>query len=1514
MDSGAEEATQAMREAGYDHTSPIVLAEEAAELLFDADEASAVADYEPRNSQEAEAAVRRLGQLFDDLPGSISRALDAASGSGNLLSSDRLQGISEMVQNADDAGASEVRLLLRPTDLLVSHNGNPVRLHHVLGFATPWLTTKSDDANTIGRFGIGLMTLRALSTTIEVHCAPYHVRLGEPTISQIDEPTLPLGFAEAGWTTLRIPIAEGTVNSTDIEKWLDRWDDGALLFLRHVCQVTLLSRAGETIRELALSRSDYEEIAVEETTLVDTVARHRAEASDGRSWLVYSAETPTPAGISRARKETDSKTPISVALPLQPVQNGGVYAGLPVAPTRLSLFTSAQFDPLTSRLGFADTDWNRALVPVVAEFWLHAALDLFQVDPQVAWHAMPTWEAIEEDSPSSLVERIELEIVDQATLELASRLSFHVPGQGSICLSELAVEAKPLEEIITEIETASLAGLPAALPSEFRDRYGRWRIVLEDWASAGADLPEQVSVEQALDLLEDETRPADVTIALTAVALNEDLSERLLELRCVIASDGRHLVPPSGDSPEAIAAEVTPLADQLGVVTLLHGSHLSPVKTARAVLEWLKECGALIDGSDDRAVVHRLAAAGRSGRQLGETLTDEQVQALRDAFELMDPAEWRALGNDVGRAISLDGYTYDGDHYGEVSVRPMDAYLPRAIDRERDSFAVAAERTPGLKWLNDEYLNTLRSPRGRRGIGAQRFLRLLGAALAPRLRQHPELRRRFSDPRLGLRRTVRPAPQERTRALLDRNATYTLQDYDSPDLQAVIDDIATERRKRQRQRRAGALLATLGRAWERNLSDFAEVESAYDHNVWQMTGQIRAFWLWQAGDVPWLDDASGTPRRPIELQIRTPGNAAIHDYDSSDYLHRDLNHQNLREVLNAIGVSGGPNRSGLVDMLRRLRDESEEVGLPAIGLKQEVAALYGALAHDLGATASHSDLPPVQLRSEFQQGRGLVLTDLGWLPPSSIFGGPPIFGTYGAFAPPVADAEPLWQALNLKEPSPDDCLRVIHRIARKRSGPDSEDETILLETLRALASHYGRGNTVEGRRLARLVLWTSKGWVRDRPVFATNDPVLAKGLWDQLSIWDPGGDLEQFRSLLDPLRVEEIQAVDAEVVDPVLAYEDPEATDLFRSALSLLAEDLARNDSQLVQAMKVTWDDLLGFDVSVHPSLSLRVPVVSAGARRAYTSEADAKLDISQGKMFVRNVSVLPRVDGGGRALASVFSGSMRRLAQAWRAACDRAEDGLQARRLELAQQRANREQAEMELDVGGLTDSFRIMTETNRAGRKRSAQRSETARRQDARARGVAALGSPRRLVDTGSLTIVDPRGRIEKGTKTVRPQKDKGGNLVEPSGVSKAPRNRTHIRGYSDLDRETVGKNLAQMVLSSEHEDIVDLRTERGVGADLVDDMNRFYELKVYAGAEPDQVTLTNAEVRRALSTSDFFLIVVSGVEEGGDPPKLRVFVNPLKQLQVTDSGSITLSGVRSTASLVYDFAHYDENDKTP
>ena len=578
----------------------------------------------------------------------------------------------------------------------------------------------------------------------------------------------------------------------------------------------------------------------------------------------------------------------------------------------------------------------------------------------------------------------------------------------------------------------------------------------------------------------------------------------------------------------------------------------------------------------------------------------------------------------------------------------------------------------------------------------------------------------------------------------------------------------------------------------------------------------------------------------------------------------------------------------------------------------EAGVVYKALAGLMASGSSASDLSPVQIRTEFGRRPGLLLTDMGWLPPAAVFSGAPILGKYRPFAPSIEGAGPLWSALNLREPGVDDCIDVVRQIARVRGDPSESNETVLLETLRALSSRAVEAMSQEQRRkLGSLPLWTTMNWARERPVFATGDAVMAEGLRDRIPIWQPGGDLEQFRPLLGLLRVREISARDMAVVESEEAFEDEESTDFFRLAVQLFQEDLTRNDPELALGLAIGWERLLGFDVWVHPHLSLSVSLERDGSPKVHLCEVNARVDLELDTVFVRTRADLEATDSGGRALAELFHGNSRNIAMAWRAACDRAAAGNTARPLELAEQLAERRQAKTEEEIRSRTEAFRESAAERRRSDHGTAQDGGGIKEPPAiPANGKGSqppiqLAVPRVLVDPQDLEPTYPEGRIDDGSNGDGGGKQPGKKLREPSKKSKSPANRVSFRAYTELDKETVGMELFRKVLGSDRGDLTDLRTQRGVGADAVDDLRRFFELKVHAGAEPDQVKLTNAEVMRALSTEDYFLVVVSDVEGADARPRVRVVLNPLRQLQPLDQGEIILSGVKSSTSAIFDFS---------
>ncbi|ATE65258.1 hypothetical protein COO09_24345 [Rhizorhabdus dicambivorans] len=150
---------------------------EAALLIWNDDPAAASID-DPRDPEFSSGVLVGLSLAMARAPGLMRKVVRHAAAAAEDLNVEAFQGIVEVLQNADDLNATNVRIALRggnaERQLLIVHDGSPVSCHHVLAMTLPYLTTKSDDAEQKGRFGIGLKTLRRISTRVAIHSAPYH--------------------------------------------------------------------------------------------------------------------------------------------------------------------------------------------------------------------------------------------------------------------------------------------------------------------------------------------------------------------------------------------------------------------------------------------------------------------------------------------------------------------------------------------------------------------------------------------------------------------------------------------------------------------------------------------------------------------------------------------------------------------------------------------------------------------------------------------------------------------------------------------------------------------------------------------------------------------------------------------------------------------------------------------------------------------------------------------------------------------------------------------------------------------------------------------------------------------------------------------------------------------------------------------------------------------------------------------------------------------------------------------
>ena len=85
------------------------------------------------------------------------------------LYSDRTHFVYELLQNAEDADATQIELRLFEDRLEVCHDGRPFNESDVRGICGLVQGTKKDDLTQIGKFGIGFKSVYAYTNTPHVY-------------------------------------------------------------------------------------------------------------------------------------------------------------------------------------------------------------------------------------------------------------------------------------------------------------------------------------------------------------------------------------------------------------------------------------------------------------------------------------------------------------------------------------------------------------------------------------------------------------------------------------------------------------------------------------------------------------------------------------------------------------------------------------------------------------------------------------------------------------------------------------------------------------------------------------------------------------------------------------------------------------------------------------------------------------------------------------------------------------------------------------------------------------------------------------------------------------------------------------------------------------------------------------------------------------------------------------------------------------------------------------------------
>lgn len=173
---------------------------------------------------------------------------------------ERTHFIFELLQNAEDARATRVSFKLYQDRLELWHDGRPFNEKDVRGVCGIAESTKSEDLNKIGKFGIGFKSVYAYTCSPEVHSADEHFT--------IEHYVRPKAIAKQPilrpWTTMfKFPFNHLEISAqkafSEIRKRLATLHAHTLLFLRRVHQIQwhVEDEASGTYYSKSFTHPDY---------------------------------------------------------------------------------------------------------------------------------------------------------------------------------------------------------------------------------------------------------------------------------------------------------------------------------------------------------------------------------------------------------------------------------------------------------------------------------------------------------------------------------------------------------------------------------------------------------------------------------------------------------------------------------------------------------------------------------------------------------------------------------------------------------------------------------------------------------------------------------------------------------------------------------------------------------------------------------------------------------------------------------------------------------------------------------------------------------------------------------------------------------------------------------------------------------------------------------------------------------------------------------------------------------
>lgn len=1447
-------------------------ARHAAALIWNEDDAAQyLAD--PLDPNFASAFVEALNGHLQSAGRMIHRVLEGAARSAEGVNVEPFHGVVEVIQNADDQGAGEVRISLRDgprgRQMLLVHEGLPVTFHHVAGMMLPYVTTKEDDADQRGRFGIGLKTLRRISDRVAVHSGPYHFNSGSGVSihNSAAEPPIEGFFDAKGATMLVLDLVD--FDEAAFEEWFADWTDDSLVFLDRVRRF-VWHRDGELISRKTLA-SDWTPVG---KTTSGAPLERRTVVAGTTMWTVHRAMVPVPPDQSRAHKRTSSSTPISVAVSGEP-QLSGLFVGFRTrVPTSCPFAIDAQFDPSSSREGILDDGWNKWLVDRTGEVIAAAAIAMLKDDAAGSWQLVPLAEDTIGDAGTRWPrERFQEALAGARQLFVDNGIA-HTAG-GDFSLAELAYETEELSTLLAEEDVVELAGRAGFVDISMRDASGRWRRVLDLTGVAA-----QVGPADLIGALGGEafagkqpTWWVELAATLTGLQAGPNLHGVPLWLR----DDGQRVPAHRVGSTSRLLVDgpsLTVFATRHDLFDLLHRAYDS--ERGRQALIWLKNNAAYSRSPGNEAHILAFAEKHAANPIAVDDATLQELKALLDPVVGSRAAE---IGARLGAAVLLN--VSDGKRGTATKlVRPSQAYLPKTIDKDNPNWPNAGAGLRGMLWVLPNYEERLRTGLGRvrkredgvRPRGARTFLSLLGVGTSPRLVKAESDFTRTDSQR---------------RAIVAAEANHIPQDWRSPDIERVLAAVTGEQGResvKARRERATWLLRCLAREWDRyagSLKISAEkVARIHTHPK----GRVLADWVCRLREAEWVPVGKTGFRRPSHAVLKNASTEAV--YSSGDFVAGVAADEVPVELAEALGLIRRVRVSDLVATLERMRSGETLFDPVRVRLAyRQLAALAPRTSWE-----PFGDLRGNDVRNRFAAGGGLVVVEgedghPTWRRPNQVLRGKRVLPIATRYVPEGEAYVRLWLFLNISETGVADCCDFLKGQA-DRSKPD-EQTGVLIEIYRFLDLLLSKENAPGKDGLRHIPLSCGGYWRAKRPIHLVEQDDLRAGLARALPdwfFWDPPCRPPTIPHLVDALGLTRLAPRVVAKRSQLAAQGGEDLSHRFHEAVSHLSDQLARTSADMREALTIGWERFRGMPIYVYDD-AVPVTVIDIGSMKPVEMTLRVHLSRDPLELHIAEDAIGNR-DEGGRAISSLFSDPSKwnfdaEWTLAWQEAGKRDADALQF----VADEEELRRQLEQEAAriTAGTKSKSKVQVKSAAGGLKGQTPAPLPPRRLKS---GLAGING---------VTVVPGNQPKPSSTKRIKPMP------IEPAYKPRKNGAPVANTAYNTGELEDFGWAVARYLL--EHSDrapLVDFRNQQRVGADGAIDWDSFVELKAFGRMMSGSVQLTIAEFTRAVERGGkYLLVLVSGLEEGCET-RVKIIFDPVRSATVSKSELVRLSGLASAPGI--------------